>query len=331
MAYNSGFTARYYAEIIDPSTWSETGIMQIIDGSVARKATDLRQTASLTVTDYDYDTEQWVRVYMDAKQESSITHEALFTGIVTNPKREIEGVVVTKPLECYSVLKPCEDIILDRGWYVPAGANGGAVIKRLLEATPAPVDIADGAPELSDFIVAESDESNLTMIDKILDAIGWLLQITGDGTIHILPKPQEPAAVFSAKGLDIIEKSLTITKDWFACPNVFRASAGDATAVARDDDPDSPLSTVSRGREIIMAEDDVTLATNEGIGQYAQRRLKEEQAIVESAEYSRRYVSDVNVGDKVKLIYDEIDGTYTVDEQNITLTYNGQTTEKVSR
>lgn len=331
MNYGAGYTATYYGVYVDPLSWTETERVELTAGSIKRQDKDIRQTADLTVTEFQPDKERWLRVYLDARQGEDITHEALFTGIAATPKKDINGQTVTMPLACYSVLKPCEDIKLQRGYYIPAGENAARALRKLLEVTPAPLDIAEDAPEITEHIIAESGESNLTMIDRVLNAIGWRLYITGDGTVHAGPPPQETAESFSPTGLDIVEKTLTITRDWFNCPNVFRATAGDATATAIDDDPKSPLSTVSRGREIIMAEDSVTLADNEGIVEYAVRRLREEQKTVESADYSRRYIPGLNIGDLVRLDYDEIDGQYRIEEQTINLTYGGQTAERVTR
>ena len=331
MNYGAGFKATYYAAIIDPLSWTETDRLDITSGSIKRQKTGVRQTADIQATDYDQTQELWIRVFMDARQGEDITHEAVFTGIVSAPERTITGTAVSRPLACYSVLKPCEDIVLQRGWYAGAGENGAAVLRRLLTASPAPVVFNGNTPNLSDHIVAESNETNLSMIDKVLEAIGWVLSIDGDGTIEISPKPTQPKYIFGTSGLDIVETSLTISHNWYACPNVFRATSGDMIYVARDDDPNSPLSTVARGREVVQAEDDVSLSSDEGIAEYAERRLKEEQQNVVSAEYSRVFIPDLNVGDNVKLVYPQISGAYVVEEQNIELTYGGRTTEKVIR
>lgn len=331
MNYGAGFKATYYANIIDPLSWTEKAKIGIKSGSVRRQKTGLRQTADIEVTDFDQTKEVWIRVFMDARQDENISHNAIFTGVVSAPERSISGAVIIRPLECYSVLKPCEDIILQRGWYAAAGSNAEDILRELLTASPAPVVFEGKTPDLADHIVAESGETNLSMIDKVLDAIGWQLSIRGDGTVDFMPQPTQPEITFSATGLDIMETSLNITRNWFSCPNVFRASSGNLIAVQRDDDPKSPLSTVSRGREVIMAEDDVTLSSDEGIAEYAARRLKEEQQTAESADYTRVFVPDLNVGDIVKLVYPEISGEYVVEEQTIDLTYGGRTTEKVTR
>ena len=330
MDYTRGYKSEFYASLIDPVSWADTERVEIISGSVNNTASGLRQTASIKVRDFDRTHEHWIRVYMDARQDEDITHTALFTGIAAAPKEDIDGMVATNELSCYSVLEPLDTPILI-GTYIPRGITADKAIRQLLTATPAPVDIAENTPRLEDYIVAEDNETSLTLLQKVLDAIAWQMYIAGDGTIVIRPKPEEPAAAFSAVNADVLETTLSKTRDWFKAPNVFRATSGDAVAVARDDDPDSPLSTVARGRDVVMAERDVTLGSGEGLAEYARRRLAEEQQVAETADYTRRFMPDVHVGDMVTINYDQIQGTYEVTQQTVNLTYNGQTQEQVER
>lgn len=329
MNWESGYKAEFYACFIDPDTWYDTERFEIIDGSVERSEDNLRQSATLKCTDYD-DEERWVRIYMDAVQSGNVTHNALFTGLATSPSRDIKGAVIKRELDCYSVLKPCEDILLQRGYYVPAGRNGALAIQELLNVTPAPVEIDGEAPSIADAIVAEDDETNLTMIEKVLDAINWRMQIQGDGMILLSPVDTEPVAEFSPLALDIVETSLSVERDWFDCPNVFRATLNEMSATARDDDPDSALSTVNRGREI-WAQDEADLSDSETLAEYAARMLKEAQDVSETAKFTRRYLPNVNVGDYVRIDYPQLQGEFKVSEQSIDLTYNGRTSEVVKR
>ena len=335
MDYTRGYKASYYAMLLDPVSWKELKRVEIISGSISNTATGVRQSASITVRDFDQTREHWIRIYMDARQESDVTHVALFTGLVSAPKEDIAAPVVTHDLECYSVLEPL-DVPMAFGDYIPYGINAGKAIRRLLKATPAPVDIPETTPSIQDYIVADENETRLTMIEKILNAIasdnvGWQLVIEGDGTIRVRPKPIGPTLAVSATGADIIETDFSKKRDWFKVPNVYRATSGDAIAEARDDDPNSPLSTVGRGREIIKSERDVALASNEGLAEYAKRKLAEEQQITESAEYKRRFVPDVYVGDIIRSSYEHLNGDYEVISQDISLTYNGEVQEEVQR
>lgn len=333
MNWSKGFSASCYVKTVDPDSWRDVDKLDIYGGSVKRSDGDLAEAASLDFTNYDQTAERWIRVWMDVRQGGDSGHVALFTGLATSPERDINGRMSTSSVDCYSVLKPAQDVLLPRGWYAPAGAEGAALVAMLLDVTPAPKIIEEGSPALTAPYIAEEGESNLTMARKLLEAINWRIRITGDGRIHIEPKASQPVVTFDNIEYDAVEPELKIGCDWYACPNVFRAIQGDSSAVAVDDDPTSIFSTASRGREIWMEENDVNLTNAESLQAYAQRRLKEEQNVVYSANYDRRFHPDVNVGDLIRLQYPEqnITGIFRVTSQSIDLESGGRTSEEAER
>ena len=330
MDWGKGFTASYYAYIVDAKTWRETELLQITDGSISRTDSGLRDSADITCINYS-DREQYVRLYLDVQQGGASEHVPIFTGLTSAPSKDIDGVLETNKIECYSVLKPAEDVLLQRGYYVPAEVDGGRIIKELLTVTPAPVEIIGEPPALQTSVIAEDGENHLTMVDKVLEAINWRMRILGNGTIQIVPQAEETERTFDPLTADVIEPTLTITRDWYECPNVLRAVSNDLVAVVRDDSDDSPLSTVNRGREVWKEESNVSLNTGESISEYALRRLKELQLIETTASYTRRYDPGVLVSDHVRLNYPRqgLNGVYEITSQKIDLGYGCATDEEV--
>lgn len=333
MNWEKGFSARYFAMIVDADSWRDVEQFEIISGGINKSESGLRVSADLTCKDYNESLEQWVRIYLDARQDGGGELIPLFTGLSTSPERDIDGNIITIPLTCYSVLKPSQDVLLQRGWYAPAAVGCDTILKNLLRPTPAPVVFGEDIPKLTQAIIAEDGETNLSMIEKILEAINWRMKITGRGEIQIIKKAEDISASFDALEYDSIEPKLTTSRDWFSCPNVFRAVSADMSAIARDDNPDSILSTASRRREVWMEETDCDLADNESIADYALRRLKEEQAVAFTASYDRRFNPAVEVSDKIRLHYPKqgIDGVFQVVSQSISLGYGCKTTEEVKQ
>ena len=331
MKWNKGYTSTYYMAVVDKATWRDIQRIEITGGNIDRTIDGLRESATIDCTDYPDDIEVWIRVWLDTNQDGAYDHVPLFTGLATSPEVDIDGTRQSRSLEAYSVLKPVADINLLRGWYAPAGMSGGAVIRDLLSATPAPVVIADNAPALSSNIIAADNETRLEMIENVLTAINWQLRIDGDGTINVIPKDDTPVATFDPLDNAVIETQITVSADWFNCPNVFMAVDEDLTAIARDDSLTSLVSTVNRGREVWMQDSNCELAANESIEQYAQRRLKEEQQIQTSASYDRRYVPGVYPGSVVRLHYPEqgLDGLYKVTSQGVEIGFSARTSEEI--
>lgn len=331
MDWSKGFSASYYMAIIDKRTWNDASRREITGGSISRSGSGLRQSADIDCPGYEPGTEQWIRVWLDVRQNGAAEHVAVFTGLACSPSIKRDGNIKEIPLECYSVLKPADDVMLQRGWYIAAGMNGAQMAASMLqEVIPAPVIVEGSSPALQQAIIAEDGETVLSMVDKILDAIGWQLRIDGMGTVTLREISDEPVATFGTD-YDIVETEIQIEQDWFDCPNVFRAVSDDMTAIARDDSESSPLSTVTRGREIWMEETNCDMNDGESIEEYSIRRLKEEQQKSTRITYNRRFHPDVMTGDMIRLNYpaQELQGNYRVSDQTIQLEHGARTEEEV--
>lgn len=331
MDWSKGFSASYYMAIIDKRTWNDASRREITGGSISRSGSGLRQSADIDCPGYEPGTEQWIRVWLDVRQNGAAEHVAVFTGLACSPSIKRDGNIKEIPLECYSVLKPADDVMLQRGWYIAAGMNGAQMAASMLqEVIPAPVIVEGSSPALQQAIIAEDGETVLSMVDKILDAIGWQLRIDGMGTVTLRDISDEPVATFGTD-YDIVETEIQIEQDWFDCPNVFRAVSDDMTAIARDDSESSPLSTVTRGREIWMEETNCDMNDGESIEEYSIRRLKEEQQKSTRVTYNRRFHPDVMTGDMIRLNYpaQELQGNYRVSDQTIQLEHGARTEEEV--
>lgn len=330
MLWQNGYTSTCYAEVLDAESWRGIQRFDLMGGKINRGADGLRQSADLDCREAIG--EKYIRVWMDTRQDGDSAHVALFTGLTSQPQTNWDGYVPLRSLECYSVLKAADDVHLQRGWYAPAGINAGVVIRRLMSATPAPLVISGNIPNLKTSIVAEDGETNLSMTDKILVAVGWDMRISGDGTIEVYdPAAETEVQRFNPSDNDSIEPQIRVLDDWFACPNVMQVFADDLSATVRDDDPGSFLSTVNRGREIWMTEGNADLGEHESIGQYAFRRLKEEQAKAFLVGYDRRFDPNINIGSIVSLNYPAqgITGKFRVTSQSISLGYAARTYEEV--
>lgn len=334
MDWSKGYSARFLAFEVDPITWRDMQPVDIIDGAITKETGSLRQSATVDTKAFDGSTEKWIRIYMEARQAGDSYYGAMFTGLASTPKLKYDGTNLSIPIQCYSVLKPLEDIYLPKGWFVSANADALAIIQELLSVTPAPIEPDGNPPRLASSIVAEEQETNLSMVENILKSIDWQLDIDGDGRIRLHPTVHEvdpDVVVFSALSNDCLETSVDIEYDWFACPNVCRVTYGDAIAIARDDDPNSRLSTVNRGREIWKEERDITLGDHETLDMYVERMLKDEQKVAYKVSYRRRYHPDVTIGSIIGMNYprQNLNGYFRVESQSITLGYNATVSEQI--
>lgn len=335
MEWNSGFSALYELKTVDPVSWMDSGSLQFTGGSVRRSNSELIESADLTMTNRVR--ECWVRVYLKAKQTGSSAREAIFTGLAMTPQADLDGFRESYKTQCYSVLKPAQDTLTPRGYYVPAGAPGAQLAAELLSVGPAPVTYEENGPTLVDAIVTEDRDTNLSVAQRLVDAIGWRIRINGRGEIHICPRATEASVKYNPFDRDAIEPKITDTDDWYKCPNCIRVVSGDKYVEMKDEDPDSMLSIAARQAarggtgEIWKQETASSLGDGESLAEYALRKLQEAQAHAREVKYYRRFHPDLTVGDIVSLHYPKqgIDGNFRIVNQTLTLGYAVRTDEKV--
>lgn len=335
MNWYKGFSASYELKRVDPVSWLDTGSFDFKAGSVSRSDDDLQESATIQMTQSPG--ECWLRVYLKARQGQDGARIPIFTGLTSTPRRDLDGVRESHQAICYSVLKPADDVLVPCGYYVPAGAEGARVAAQLLRVGPAPVTYRDDGLRLLEPIVAEDNDTNLSIAQKIVEAIGWRIRIAGDGRVSIEPMAADVGLMLDTMDHDAVELQMSDTQDWYSVPNCYRVTAGGQYAVARNDDPDSPLSTVARKAnrggtgEIWTGESGVSLSDGESLAEYAYRKLKEAQAPARKVSYTRRFYPDITTGDLVSLHLPGhgIDGTFRVSRQTITLGYGASTQEEV--
>ena len=321
MNWNKGSTNKDYMTLVDPRSWVDKRNVNIAGGTIRREVSNLMESADVNCNEKIFEQEKWTRIWRIAHQDDTSERQPLFTGLSISPQDSYNGRLINNTVQCYSVLKPAEDIYLPRGWYAPQGFSGSALVKQLLDCTPAPKIESEFSPSLNNSIIAEENETRLSMAHKILQAINWRLRIDGYGRIYICPKDTEPRIIINTQNMDIVEQDVNVKRDLFNCPNVFRAIAEDLVGIARDDSENSMLSTVNRGREVWAVESNCDLNDEETVSEYALRRLKELQATNQIVNYSRRFVPDILPNDMVRLQLPEqnLDDNYIVKSQTLTL------------
>lgn len=332
MEWEKGFSARYYAEIVDPETWRSVKRFEIVSGNIDRQSKEaLIESADITVKKLVGNGEIWIRIWLDARKgRGAAEHVALFTGLTAAPEKKVNGNRNEFGLECYSVLKPASEVLLNRGWYANTTVEGANIVKRLLSVTPAPIRVAGLSPKLLKPIISENGETHLSMARKILEAMDWMMYISGNGEITIRERSDKIKAIYGIER-DMIEPSITDKNDWYSCPNIFRAVSGSSIAIARDDDINSPLSVAARQREIWKEDTDCKLSDEELLAAYAQRRLKEEQSISRTLKYKKRYDPSAVVEDVIRIVYpcQNIIGNFRIYNQKITLGHGCKVEEEV--
>jgi hypothetical protein len=119
----------------------------------------------------------------------------------------------------------------------------------------------------------------------------------------------QPVWTYNDDNSSILSPKITIDRDLYGIPNVVEVIYSNGSnyyySKAVNDDPNSPTSTVNRGREIVYRETDpdtIGDPTARQIDEYAERLLKELSSLECTVTYTHGYCP-TRVGDCIRLNY----------------------------
>lgn len=311
MDYAKGYAATYRLMTVDARTWRDVTRIGGVSEWKGTKSISSK-AAAIDAADLSLDApaqgEGYVRTWMDAEQDGQVSRVALGTYLLQSSGGAQGGQ--WSSAELYGVLQPASDRMLPAGWYAPAGTHGPTKAAALLAATlDAPVSLESGeGGELAENVVS-GGESYLSMA-WALCGDAWEIVTDGMGNVAVRPKPTEAAIIREADIIGQVETTWKLA----GVPNRVTATDDGVTAEAINDDPDSPASTVARGR-IIDGKADGDRLSDETLQAFCRRCLREQSTATEIAEYTREWRDGIGIGDMVSL--PGYEGTWRIVSQQI--------------
>ena len=322
---------------VNPSTWADGEAIGGVDSvSVTRDASGdapLIDSGTVMVTGEPPE-RGWYRVVMTAEQDGTIERVEVVTLELSGTGGTHDHGTDTTELVGRSTLYPASVYRLDPGQYAPAGSDGAAYAARLLRLNcVAPVEV-HGSFVLASNVVPEKGVTALELAWQVVRAGGYVLQIAGDGTIHIMPEPSEPALLLDRAAASLLQPKITYKDDYADVPNRYRVTEGDAWAVAENVDPDSVVGRPSVGYWVDAdADDNPVRIGGETLHAYARRRLMELSTITSERTYVRKWWPGVLPGDVVRgsMASVHLDGDLRVVRQSLSCGAGIAVTERATR
>lgn len=340
MDWSKGYSATWRVFEVNPSTWADGALVGgITSASIERDITGdspLVESGSIRLDRPVGEgfRERYLRLVMDATQGGSASERVeVATLLCSTAAGTISRGFDELELTGRSVLYPASVRVMDLGSYAPRGVDGVAwSAERLAETIAAPVE-ATGSFILDDAIVFPVGATYLEAVWSVLRAGGHVITIDGGGSVRIEQKPSGGSIPLDTVGASLLHPTLKPSMDWSDVPNRYMAIRDGETAVAVNDDPTSPTSTVSRGYVHDVLDTSPKLVDGETLVSYCQRRLEEESTIPEGWVYSREYHPDIHPSSLVRGSSASIgfDGLLRVETQSLDCGMGIVVTEKASR
>ena len=297
---------------VDPNTWKDVErIMNIQSSSIDRDITSATR-GSATFDSTDTMDECYIRIYLIVNQNEETSKIPLATVLAQTPSTNFNGMFSSTSIDAYTPLIEIKDRRPPIGYTVYKDANIMNVASDLTaENTRAPVVAAKSDVKLySDFTANVSDDW-LTYLTQLMSNAKFEYDVDPMGRILFSPRQDigalQPVWVYDDGNCSILQPSISNSRDLYGIPNVveviYSTSSGFLYSKVVNDDPNSPISTVSRGREVMYRDTSPRFQaepTQEEIDKYAVQLLRNLSSLEHTIKYTHGYCP-VRVGDAVML------------------------------
>lgn len=333
-------TYEYY--VVDPGTWRDVKRLNTVKSCTINRDSTVETLGSATIDVTELVGECYIRVYMIAIQKGIRYKKPLGTFLVQTPSTSFDGKMRSMSLDAYTPLLELKENPPPLGYSLFKGDN--ILEKAYLltrEHARAPVVMTRCDDTLSNDFVSNVNDTWITFISDLILNAKYLFDLDEMGRILFSPKQDtaslQPVWTYDDGNSSILYPDITMDHDLYGIPNIVEViySSGSETYRGRavNDDPNSPTSTVRRGRPITHVDPNPSFSgppTELQVQEYAERLLREMSSVECTISYSHGYCP-VRVGDCVRLNYSRADLTdikAKVISQSIPCTPECQVTEK---
>ena len=333
MDWSKSYTSTWRVFRVNRRTWADGEILKKVDGASISRTADGRmlESGSLEVSG-KFETDYY-RIVMTAEQGGELARVDVATLLFEVKGGAVDFGRTVHDIDGYSVLYPASTTAVTLGEYAPAGIDGAQYAKSLLESTiNAPVEVDAGVSfTLNDHVVHELGSSVIDAVWAVLDAGGCIMQIDGRGVVHIRQKPTEPTLKINNASIGMLSNGIDFSADMSDIPNRYIVIDDDNVVIATNDDPNSIVSTVSRGFFVDAVDTSPTPVNGKTLEEYANDRLKELSVLKEEHTYTREYAEKVYLYSLVRASIDGLQGDLRVESQSISCSNGITVTEKASK
>lgn len=311
--WTKGYQVTFEYWEVDPLSFTDKRKLTAVESSeITRDASDeTLGDATMTIGEF-IDEETYIRVYLVATQGREQERVALGTFLAQTPTVKMDGKQVERPLDLSTPLKELADDSPPSGYTVRAGENAIEAAMRVFKRHHVRVKPSTAAVNVPRDITAADSDTWLSFGRALLEAVDMELTLDPYGEIGFAPIRDAgalaPSWTYADDEISILMPEAELTCDWHEVPNTVEVVVSDANGfaigVAVNDDPDSPVSTVRRGRTVLeRITNPEGVATEAQANSHARRKLRELSCSERKVTYTHGYCP-VRLGDCIRIFYD---------------------------
>lgn len=302
----------YYT--VDPITWKDVKRLNCIKSSSISRDSSVETLGSASIDVTEFIDECYIRVYLVVNQNGITERVPLGTFLAQTPSSSFDGKLKSVTIDAYTPLIELKENQPPLGYSLLKGENIMTNAYRIVrDNVRAPViESVDTATLPSDF-VADTNDTWISYSSDLIANAKKTFALDELGRIMFAPKQEivsmQPVWTFNDDDKSILYQDVSISHDIYGIPNVVEViyTNGKIFYYSKvvNDDPNSPVSTVSRGREIRYRDDNPSISgipTKLMIEEYANTLLKTLSTVEYTVSYTHGYCP-VRLGDCVRLNY----------------------------
>ena len=305
-------TYEYY--IVDPNTWANTKLLDSVKSCDINRDSSVETLGSATIDITESVGECYIRVYLVTIQNGVKERHPLGTFLIQTPSSSFDGKIRNVSMDSYTPLLELKENPPPLGYYIPKTANIMDMAYTLTRNhARAPIVRPTCDKTLHYDFVADPNDTWLSYLIALMENAKYEYMLDEMGRILFAPKQDtaalQPVWTYDDNNSSILHSNFDMEHDIYGIPNVVEVIYSDSNeyyyARAVNDDPNSPTSTVSRGRELTYRDTDPAIVgdlTEHQLQEYANNLLKALSTIEYTVTYTHAYCP-VRLGDCVRLNY----------------------------
>lgn len=301
--------------VVDPGTWKDQSKLDAkISSSTITRGEEESTLGSATIDCVESIGECYVRIYLVTIQNGIKERFPLATVLVQSPRSGFDGRVQTVSLDAYTPLIELKEKYPDIGYSILKDQNIMEIASRLTrEKVRAPVVMGSSDTKLFYDFVANLNDSWLSFLSDLIANAKFKFDLDEMGRIGFAPVQDvaslQPVWEYTDDNSSILYPQIDMERDMYGLPNVveviYSTNSGYLYSKVVNDDANSPISTVNRGREVVYRVTDPDVIgnpTQEQMDEYAKQLLRNNSCLEYTVTYTHGYCP-VRIGDCVLLNY----------------------------
>ena len=299
---------------VDPLTWKNIKPITTIESGTINRDESNETLGSATFTSGSELDECYVRTYLVVNQNGEKDRISLGTHLVQTPSIDFDGKRHSYQMDAYTPLIELKESPPPIGYSLLKDQEIMSLATNLCrEVMRAPIVPTKSTDKLHSDFVSNLDDTWLTFISDLIANAKYQFGLDELGRVIFEPISDiaslQPVWTYTDDNSSILYPDITDERDLYGIPNVvevvYSTNAGYLFSRVVNDDPNSPISTVNRGREIVHRDSNPSVSGTPDqayIDNYATQLLRSLSCLEHTITYSHGYCP-VRVGDCVILNY----------------------------